>query len=260
MFTDRFKRAKPEAQNAGSVEGNLRADQLGSWYLQQAMQFERSKVQAANESSDKAWKAVWGMMALSAIVVVVSGILVFNNKPNPPAVLQTNDRGDVTILKTLADAKITYGQATDIAYLRKYVHYRESYDWETIQDYYNATLLMSGPREAGIYATFNSENNKASPVNVLKDGYRVIATGGTISFVGKTALVSFSKKTIPLGDKLAKPVTEYYVATVTYEYVNAPMDDKDRSVNVAGFKVTSYQVARDITKNSAIASGEGVAP
>jgi type IV secretion system protein VirB8 len=259
MFMDKFRKAKPDAQSVGEVDGNLRPDQLGSWYLQQAMQFERSKVEAAKDSRDKAWKAVWGMMALSAVVVVVSGVLVFNNKPNPPAVLQTNEHGDVTILKTLADAKITYGQATDIAYLRKYIQYRESYDWETIQDYYNATLLLSSPREASLYEAFNSENNKAAPVNILKDNYRVIATGGTISFVGKTALVSFSKKTIPLGDKLAKPITEYYVATMTYEYVNLPMDDKDRSINVAGFKVTSYQVARDITKSAAVAT-EGSAP
>jgi type IV secretion system protein VirB8 len=259
MFMDKFRKAKPGAQSVGEVEGNMRPDQLGSWYLQQAMEFERSKVEAANDSRDKAWKAVWGMMAFSAVVVVVSGVLVFNNKPNPPAVMQVHDNGDVTILKTLADAKITYGQATDESYLRKYIQYRESYDWETIQDYYNATMLLSSPREASLYEAFNSETNKAAPVNILKDNYRVIATGGTISFVGKTALVSFSKKSIPLGDKLAKPITEYYVATMTYEYANPPTDDKDRSINVAGFKVTSYQVARDITKSAAVAT-EGSAP
>lgn len=260
MFMDKLKKDKPDAQCIGDVEGNLRPDQLGSWYLQQAMQFERSKVETALASRNTAWRAFAAAMVVTGVTVIVSGILVFKNKPNPPAIMQVHDSGDITILKALADAKITYSQATDIAYLRKYVHYRESYDWETIQDYYNATMLMSGPREAGIYESFNSENNKMSPVNVLKDGYRVIATGGTISFVGNTALVSFSKKTIPLRDKLAKPVTEYYVATMTYEYVNVPMDDKDRSINVAGFKVTSYQVARDITKNSAVASGEGSSP
>lgn len=260
MLTDKLiKRAKSSAQSSGEAEGTLRPDQLGGWYLQQAMQFERSKVETAIASEKNAWKVAWGLMVVTALTVLVSSVLVFKNKPNPPAVMQVHDNGDIVILKTLADAKLTYGEATDIAYLRKYIHYRESYDWETIQDYYNATLLLSSPREASIYATFNSENNRMSPVNVLKDNYRVIATGGTISFVGHTALVSFSKKTIPLGDKLSKPVTEYYVATMTYEYANQPMDDRDRSINVAGFKVTSYQVARDITKSAAVAT-EGSAP
>lgn len=157
------------------------------------------------------------------------------------------------MLKTLSDGKITYGQATDISYLRKYITYRESYDWETIQDYYNATLLLSSTREGNIYASFNGDN-KMAPVNILKDKFRVIATAGTISFVGETALVSFSKKTISLAGQ--PPTTDYFVATVAYEYENQPMDDRDRGINVAGFKVKSYRVERDISKSTAMSAGE----
>ena len=231
-------------------------DQLGNWYLDQAMEFEKSKTKAAMDSKTLAWRCVVGTGILMAVVIISSAIVVFVNKPNPPGVLRVNDTtGEVTILKTLADGKIKYGQATDIKYLRDYVNYRESYDWETIQDLYNATILLSSPREGTLYAAFNGEGNKLAPVNVLKDKYRVIAKAGTISFVGKTALVSFTKKTIPLTG--LPPTTDYFVATISYEYEDTPMDDKDRGINVAGFKVTSYRVDRDITKASSVAL-EGV--
>ena len=240
---------------------DMTPDQKADWYLEQAMVFERSKVQAERDSKKIAWRCFAGSMALTGLTVIVSAVLVFNNKPNPPAIMQVHDNGEVTMLKTLSDGKITYGQATDIAYLRKYIEYRESYDWETIQDFYEATVLLSSTTEANIYATFNAESNQSAPVNVLKDRFRVIAKAGTISFVGNTALVSFSKKTIPLNGM--PPTTEYYVATISYLYENQPMDDKDRGINVAGFKVQSYQVSRDLTKAAAVtaaAKPEGGTP
>ena len=226
-------------------------DQKADWYLEQAMVFERSKVQAERDSKKIAWWCFTGSMALTSLTIIVSAVLVFNNKPNPPAVMQVHDNGEVTMLKTLSDGKITYGQATDIAYLRKYIEYRESYDWETIQDFYNATVLLSSNTEANVYASFNAETNPSAPVNVLKDKFRVIAKAGTISFVGETALVSFSKKTIPLLTGMPATV-DYFVATISYRYESQPMDDRDRGINVAGWKAQSYQVSRDLTKSAAV--------
>lgn len=243
------KLSRTKAQGA-----DMTAAQLGNWYLEQAMQFERSKTESERNSKKLAWRCFAGAMVLVGLTIVVSAVLVFVNKPNPPAIMQVHDNGDVTMLKTLSDGKIAYGKATDISYLRKYINYRESYDWETIQDYYNATLLLSNAREGNIYASFNAESNKLSPVNVLKDKYRVIATGGTVAFVGETALVSFTRKTIPLNGQ--SPTTDYFVATVAFEYENQPMDDRDRGINVAGFKVKSYRVDRDITRSAAVATAD----
>lgn len=233
-------------------EADMTSDQLGTWYLKQAMDFERSKVTSMEASKNIAWRCFAGAMVLTGVTVIVSAVLVFHNKPNPPAIMQVHDNGEVTMLKTLSDGKITYGRATDISYLRKYIAYRESYDWETIQDFYNATLLLSSTTEGNIFASFNTDSNPNSPVNVLKDKYRVIANAGTISWVGDTALVSFTKKTIPLNG--APPTLAYFVATVTFKYDDQPMDDKDRGVNVAGWKAQTYQVSRDLTKNAAVAT------
>lgn len=226
---------------------------MAQWYLDQAMAFEQSQTQQAKESKILAWRCFAASMALTAVTIITSAVLIFINKPNPPAVMRVNEiSGDVTMLKTLADEKISYGEATDIAYLRRYVEYRESYDWETIQDLFNSTMLLSSPQEGRLYAEFNGEQNKASPVNVFKDKVRVLTKAGTISFVGKTALVSFTKTIKPLNGQPSK--AEYYVATIAFEYMNTPMSDKDRGINPAGFKVTSYRVDRDITKRAALAT------
>ncbi len=238
----------------GQEQGTAWHEQAAAWYLDQAMKYERDRTEDAKKHTKIAWYVAGAALAVTVITIVTSGIVVHNNKPNPPAVLQVAETGDVRVLKTLSDAKITYGQATDLYNLRRYVELRESYDWETIQDTFDATLAMSSPREATIYRAQNDEHNQAAPVNVLRDKYRVVAKAGTVSWIGKTALVSFSKRVISLtGDKA--PATKYYVATIAYGYDNVPMDDKARGYNAAGFKAASYNVASDITKDMATAKG-----
>jgi type IV secretion system protein VirB8 len=244
-----------------SLSAALPEQSGAAWYLEQAIGYERDKVQEARNSKTIAWCVAGGATMLALVTVVTSAIVVQDNKPNPPAVLQVDrSTGEVRALKTLADAKIEYGKATDLFNLRRYVELRESYDWETIQDTFNAVMLMSSPTEAASYKALNNEHNPLAPVNVLRDRFRVIAKAGTVTWIGKTALVSFYKKTIPLrGDR--EPTTMYYVATVAYGYEDFPMDDRDRGINAAGFKARSYQVTSDITKDAAAASsGSGSTP
>lgn len=245
-------------QVGGGADGDdvkLRPEQLGMWYLKQAMDAERTKVKDARKSTQLAWRVSAVSWAITAIAIVTSGVVTLHNKPNPPAVLMMNENsGEIRQLRTLADGKIPITQANDIFNLRRYIAYRESYDWEQIQDMFDATMLLSSPAEGKLYKADNSEQNKLSPVNVLRDKFRVIATAGTVSFVGKTAIVSFTKKTIPVGGVVDKPLVEYYQATISYEYQDTPMDDRDRGINPAGFRVTSYHISRDITKSTAVAT------
>ncbi len=254
MLMEKFKRTSATAEQPATAQQEAAwHDQAAKWYLEQAMTAERDKTEDARKSKSVAWRVAGGAMLVTLVTIVTSGIVVLNNKPNPPAVLQVADTGDVHVLKTLADAKISYSQATDLYNLRRYVELRESYDWETIQDTFDATMSMSSPREQSIYRAQNAETNQAAPVNVLRDKYRVIAKAGTVSWIGKTALVSFSKRVVSLtGDKA--PATKYYVATIAYGYENKAMDDQERGYNVSGFQVNSYAVASDFTKDEASAT------
>jgi type IV secretion system protein VirB8 len=240
------------------TEADMTPDQLAKFYIEQALAFEKSQFADMKKSRTLAWRCFAGSMVLVGVTVIVSGINVFYNKPNPPGILQVHDNGNITMLKTLSDAKITYNRATDIAYLRKYIIYRESYDWEQIQDFYDSTMLLSNGTEGKLYAAFNSEANPNAPVNVFKDRFRVIPSPGTISWVGETALVSWSRKTINLVDPYQKPVVEYFVSTITFKYEDQPMDDRERGINVAGWRATSYNAVRDSTKTSAVSAAPPV--
>jgi type IV secretion system protein VirB8 len=253
-------RGQQQSAPAGETdEAKLRPERLGTWFLKEAMEFERSKVDAARSSSKLAWRCVVGMAALLAITVVTSGVVVLNNKPNPPGILEVNRQtGEIRQLKTLADTKIKLDEANDIFNLRRYIEYRESYDWETIQSMFDATMALSTEKEGELYKAFASENNKASPVNVLKDKYRVITKAGTVTFINKIALVSFSKRIVPLNPGEKAPPTEYYQATVAFEYdKNLKLDGSGRGINPAGFQVTSYRVDSDVTKNAAVSAANG---
>lgn len=257
MLMEMLGLRKPENHRpAASLEQSGAA-----WYLEKAIEYERDKVKEARNSRKIAWCVAGAALLLSLVTVVTSAIVIQNNKPNPPAVLQVDrSTGDVRVLKTLADAKIEYGKAADLFNLRRYVELRESYDWETIQDTFNAVMLMSSPTEAASYKALNNEHNPLAPVHVLRDKFRVIAKAGTVTWIGKTALVSFYKKTFSLrGDR--EPAAKYYVATIAYGYEDFPMDDRDRGINASGFRTRSYQVTSDITKDSAAASSvEGSTP
>ena len=57
------------------------------------------------------------------------------------------------------------------------------------------------------------------------------------------AQIRFDKITVPMGGDISKQVPpQSLIATVGFEYVNAPQKEEDRSVNPLGFQITSYRV------------------
>lgn len=235
-------------------KGTMTMDQLGEWYLEQALDFEKSKREAERDSKKMAWRVATGAMVLAGVAIAAAGINMFTHKPNPPVVWMVKEKtGDIVQLRALSDGKISLPKATDLYYLKQYIKYRESYDWQTLQDFYNATIELSSAEEGKRYKDLMNPDaaNIKSPVNMYKNNYRVIATAGTISWIGDVALVSYEKKFIPLSGA-EKPHMEYWQATIAREYEDAPKDDRDRGINVPGFKVTSFTPARDVTKNSAV--------
>lgn len=254
MLMERLGGRKPAEEQGPAVSEQTAA----AWYLEQAIKGERDKVKAERDSKKIAWRVAGASVVVTLVTIVGAFVLVHNNKPNPPAVLFGDKyTGEIRSLKTLAEVKIPITKATDLFNLRRYVELRESYDWYTIQDTFDATIALSSPTEAASYRALYNEQNPLSTVNVLRKNYRVIAKAGTVTWVGKTALVSFSKTTVSLQNGGPPPVTKYYVATIAYGYENVPMDDDARAVNASGFKTLSYTASADITKEAAVASQGG---
>lgn len=218
------------------------------WYLEQALEFERSKQHEHIDSKQLAWKISRVSVAIGVGCLVCTMCLVLLKRPNPPVVIRTNDTTGVTeVIDVARSGTVSFGMAQDRLDLRRYVEKRESYDWDTIQDMYDAVSLMSGPRERERYqALFNLPN---APQKALKDLFRIIARGGPITFVGNTAQVFFSKKLISIVPNVPAK-TEYWVATIAYTHENIPEKTSELDVDPTGFRVMSYTVDRDWTRSS----------
>ncbi len=249
MFKRKTVRTVATADAAGTATTKEPpANEMGKWYLKQAMLFEKSKQDAQKRLTQLALRGAIGALAVAAVSIVGSSALVLLKRPNPPAVLRVNTLNGVTdVLEVATDGHMSFTEAQDRADLRRYVEMRESYDWETIQDLFNSVKLMSAERERDVYVKLFALPN--APQKVLKDQYRVVARVGPITFVGSTAQVFFSKKLIPLGSGQPSK-TEYWVATVNYRHEKIPEKRSDLDVNPTGFRVTSYTVDRDWTRST----------
>jgi type IV secretion system protein VirB8 len=199
MFKRKATSGDAPADHAdSSVAKDPTAVQMGKWYLNQAMLFEKSKQDSQKRITQLALRGAAGALVVAAVSIVGSSALVLLKRPNPPAVLRVNTANGVTdVLEIAPDSQMTYTEQQARADLRRYVEMRESYDWETIQDLYDTVKLMSADQERDVCMKLFSLPN--APQKVLKDQYRIVAHVGAITFVGSTAQVFFSKKLIPLG-------------------------------------------------------------
>jgi type IV secretion system protein VirB8 len=237
-----------DAEDAATSDKSVSAIATGRWYLQQALKFEASKQEQQAKQTKLAWRVAIGAGAIAVISIIGSVALVQLKRPNPPAVLRMNDTtGVVDVLNVSPNNREIFTEKNDRADLRRYVEMRESYDWETIQDMFDAVKLMSADKERDQFISMYSLAN--APQKVLKDQYRVIARVGAITFVGSTAQVFFSRKLISLSGSMP-PKTEYWVATIAYRHDHLPEKASELELDPTGFRVTSYVVDRDWTRAS----------
>ncbi|MFV8598498.1 type IV secretion system protein [Ralstonia pseudosolanacearum] len=221
--------------------------EIGKWYLEQARQLAKSRIESRERVADVALLALKWMGAIAIVAVGGAATVVVVKRPNPPPVMFVDKAtGSVSMLPTATDGKVTFGEKSDRADLRKYVERREGYDWETIQDMHDAVKAMSSEKEGELYDNFI--RGERSPLKVLKNDARVIPKVGAISFIGTTAQVMFSRKYVPLNSAI-KPETTYWVATINYRHDDIPEKKELQDINPTGWKATTYTVTRDWSRS-----------
>ncbi len=246
--------AEDEAKEAKS-----RLSAEARWYLERALDFEQSKQAEREKLTRFAIRVAIGGGLLGLVGFLGGAALVQLKRPNPPALIRTNDTsGTTSVIGVIRDGEMPFGQVQDRADLRRYVTMREGYDWETIQDMYDTVKLMTADKEKEIYVAFYDRPD--APQKVLKNQFRIVAKVGAITFVGSTAQVFFSRTLIPLAsvqnpqNALNDPKTEYWVATISYRHDNLPESGEELERDPTGFRVTSYTVDRDWTRTDSAPS------
>lgn len=235
-----------ETGQGGATHADLEDRDPSNWYLLQAKDFEKSKVDAAHDQAKRADQRTKYLAVITLAAVIGIGALGVLKRPNPPAVLRVDSAtGKVDVLPTTA-GHVTFGEKSDRADLRRYVEMREGYDWETLSDMYNAVRVMSNDHEKDMYDSL--VRGPQAPLKILKDQARVIAKVGVITFVGTTAQVFFSRTLIPLNQGVGRPEPTYWVATIDYRHDDIPENTDAQDVDPTAFRVTSYTVTRDWTR------------
>ena len=212
--------------------------------VDEAKKFHQADIERTRKVAKIAWYVAGGCMVITALAVgAVLGLTPL--KTVQPFVIRVdNNTGATDIVTTMKKQEKSYGEVMDKFWLGQYVRYRESYDWQTVQDTFDTTNLLSAPQEQVVFSQIYKDNPQA-PHKILRDTARVIVKINAIASVGNMAQVRFEKQLIPLNKSNITPEPQRYIATIAYEYKNAGMKDEDRLINPLGFQVTSYRVDKE---------------
>ncbi|ASK27168.1 VirB8 family type IV secretion system protein [Neisseria chenwenguii] len=217
-------------------------NKMATEFINAAKAFESAEIVRVHKSAKIAWRICGACLLITGLSVGAVAGLTPLKETRPYVVKVDNNTGLTEIVTVMKTQEQSYGEVIDKHFLNKYIQYRESYDWVTIQDSYDATMLMSSPEVQAAYAQIYNDNPQA-PHKILKNQYKVVAKVKAITFIGKTAQIRFEKRMIPVtGDLNQEIPVQNMIATVGYEYVSQPMSEEARRINPLGFQVKSYRV------------------
>lgn len=196
-------------------------------------------------------RKIWQWLAMACFAFAVLAVLWHQFNPvtiREPFVLRVdNTTGAVDAVSTVKEQEKSYGEVVDSYFVANYVRSYESYNYQNIQDDYDKTIIMSTQPVATQYkAIYDSTNGKTGRDTALgQTGVRKVKILSVVPDVSKgIATVRFQTDTVSNNGR----VTENWIATVTYEYVNAKIDTEVRLLNPLGFVVTSYRVDQEVVK------------
>ncbi len=208
-------------------------------YLFETKGLERDFLKELIKSKKRAWGVTYLMFGLS-VLSIGAGIAGLSQETPQPLVLRVdNATGAVDVVTTIREHQSSYGDIIDDYWINRYVIDRENYDYNAIQQHYDAVALLSSPDIQKQYYT-KFEGSNALDKTLSNQG-RIIAHIKSIQLNRKgQATVRFTTQLV-YADRQPEPA-ENKIATIAYTYLSSPMSLTDRRINPLGFQVISYQV------------------
>ena len=137
---------KKEQPKQSNKQGNKSADNKAALeFVTAARAFEKSEIDMVRRNSKIAWRIAGVSLLLVGLMAGAIAGLTPLKQVQPFVVRVDNATGATDIVTTVKQKEESYGEVMDKYWLTQYIQYREGYDWQTIQDSYNATMLMSAP-------------------------------------------------------------------------------------------------------------------
>jgi len=205
--------------------------------LARTQELERDLVSEIVTSRRNAWRVAAVMASITTIMTIALALVFPLKEPADLWVVRVNDAtGDVEHVSRLGDGQQDYGERMARYWLQQYVLACESYDWNTIQNTYDRCALFSSPDvQQAYYAKFKGEqalDKRFGKHTRILVNVRSITLGPN-----QTAVVRFTRRTEGAN---RTPSAEQLIATISYQYVNAPMNTSTALANPLGFLVNTY--------------------
>lgn len=210
-------------------------------HFKQKQAYEKDRV-AFYKTLSKIGFGIGGLGALIGLagVVAVAGLTPL--KSTEPYVIRVdNNTGFTDIVKPISDSsQTTYGEELDKYWLSKFVIERESYDWQLVQNSYDAVELMTTPQVFNEYKAYIT--SKVSPVNLFQQNKKIKVRVLSISFINGVGQVRFSKQVLTAsGDPDSVIPVTYWLASIPFDYKHEINLEQQRLINPLGFQALSYR-------------------
>lgn len=190
-------------------------------YLEESRGLERDYISEILASRKTAWR-VCGLVAILGFMGLVTGIMGAKREAPPPVVLRVdNATGAVDVVTTMRPSETSYGETIDKYWLNLYVLNRESYDYHTIQQFYDTTALLSNTEVQKEYgAIFEGDQARDK---LLNNHTRIMVKIRSITLGNseESAVVRFTTQNKHANGSLDQ--AKNYIATIGYTYVSATM-------------------------------------
>ena len=217
----------------------MRDERLEEYY-QEAESWSHDRQLAARRSERVAW-IVAGFATLIALLLAIAlAALLPLRRDVPYTLLVDRQTGYVQAIRPLETETISADAALTRSFLAQYVIARESYDADSVQEYYRKVGLWSAGQARDQYVSMMRSDNPANPIAALPPRATIHAEIRSVSSLSSgTAMVRFSTTRTDPG--APAQLAQHWAAIVTYRYSAADMTAADRLTNPLGFQVTRYR-------------------
>ncbi|WP_017195945.1 virB8 family protein [Bartonella birtlesii] len=213
-------------------------------YIAEARLFDQDRILASRRIT----RASLTIAAIAVIVATLSSIAVITLTPlktvEPFVIRVDNSTGIVEVVEALKEGPTNVDEAITRYFAAKYVRSREGFEAEEIQHNFQTVSLLSSPEEQERFASWYGAKNPQSP-QILYKHASVTITIKSISFINQDVAQVRYYRTIR-DDETNKELITHWVATLTFEYINAPISVQNRLINPLGFIVNEYRTDPEV--------------
>lgn len=201
------------------------------------------------KSERRAWIVAGAACAVAFTAVLSLAFLAPFKRTVPYLFAMDKATGNVEYVGAVDERRILgYQELLDKHWAQRYILARESYNYRLLQGDYDTVLGLSSEGVARDYAKLYEGPNArdAKYGNNVEVKATVVSVQLSKNPAGLQAVARFTKTPRRVQSDLSEP-TQYYVATIAYEYAPTMFGkEQDLLANPLGYKVTSYRVDAEL--------------